>query len=64
MPKSVLAEVTAPMRKLWMLNLESSKPAFFNTVDKKVLKWALVSGVPLERVNNGPGVFVFPYTAK
>jgi len=56
---TVLAKVGAPMRKLWVLNLVSSRPACLKIVDRRVLKQSLVSGVPSEWVNNGP-----PRTAK
>jgi len=59
---AALAEVAAPMQKLWVLNLVSSRPACFKVVDRRVLKHFLVSGVPSEWVNNGPGVL--PWTAK
>jgi len=59
---AAFADVAAPMQKLWVLNLVSSRPACFKTVDRRDLKPALVSGVPSGRMNNGPGLL--PRTAK
>ena len=52
---TAFAEVAAPIRKLWVLYFESSKPAFFNVAERRVLKCALVRGTPLSEMNNGPG---------
>ena len=59
---AALAEVAAPMRKLWVLYLESSKSALFNVVERRVLNWALVKGKPLSEMNSEPGVL--PLIAK
>ena len=44
------------MRKLWVLYFESSRPALFNVVERRVLNWALVNGNPLSETNSEPGV--------
>jgi len=52
---AILAEVAVPIRKLWVLYWESSKPANLSVADSKVLNWVLVNGVPSLKANNGPG---------
>jgi len=59
---AILAEVAAPMGKLWVLYLESSKPARLSVAESKALNQGLVSDVPSSNENNGPGVF--PQIAK
>ena len=54
---TAFAEVAAPIRKLWVLYFESSRPAFFNVAERRVLKCALVSDAPLSEMNNEPGAF-------
>ena len=53
---TAFAEVAGPMQKLWVLYLESSKPALFNVVERKVLNWALVKGKLFSEMNSEPGV--------
>ena len=59
---ATLAEVAAPMQKPWKLCLDSSKPALFNVVERRVLNWALVRGKPLFEMNSEP--CVLPLIAK
>ena len=53
---AILAEVAAPILKLCILYLESSKPARMSVAESKVLNRILVNGVPSSKENKGPGV--------
>jgi len=52
---TAFADVAAPIRKLYVLYLESSNPALFSVAEKRVLNWALVKGASPSEINNGPG---------
>ena len=48
---TAFAEVAAPIRKLWVLYCESSKPAVFSVAERRDLNWALVRCAPLSEIN-------------
>lgn len=54
---TALAEVAAPIQKLWVLYFELSKPAFLSVAERRALNCALVSGAQLSEMNNKPGAF-------
>ena len=51
-----LADVAAPIQKLWMLNWDESICSSSNALSRALLKACLVNHLPLENRNNGPGV--------
>ena len=53
---AILAEVAAPILKLCVLYLESSKPASLSVAESKVLNCNLVNGVPSSKENKDPRV--------